>query len=61
MKDDDDCEMAVFTEAIKFSVQDRPGFLDDACGGNEILRHKVEALLRAHDQLGNFLEEPPAK
>jgi hypothetical protein len=23
------------------------------------LRHKVEALLRAHDRLGTFLEQPP--
>jgi hypothetical protein len=29
------------------------------CVGDGNLRHKVEALLRAYDRLGNFLEEPP--
>jgi hypothetical protein len=33
--------------------------LDIACHGDENLRHRVEALLRAHDRIGNFLEKPP--
>jgi hypothetical protein len=52
-------EVVVFTEALKVSVQDRAAFLDRMCVGDEDLRHKVEALLKAHDRLGNFLEEPP--
>ena len=56
---DDGCEMAVFTEAIKLPRQQRAAFLDKACDGGEELRRKVEALLSAHDRLGNFLEEPP--
>jgi len=59
MNDDADHELAVFTEAIKIPLQDRAAFLDKACGGDENLRRKVEALLRAHDRIGNFLEEPP--
>lgn len=59
MNDDTVREVAVFTEAIKVPVQDRAAFLDIACHGHEELRHKVEALLRAHDRVGNFLEEPP--
>jgi hypothetical protein len=59
MNDDARREIAVFTEAIKVPLQDRAEFLDNACGGDETLRRQVESLLRAHDRLGNFLEEPP--
>lgn len=53
-------EMDVFTEAIRVPLKDRATFLDIACNGDENLRRKVEALLSAHDRVGNFLEEPPA-
>ena len=59
MKDDASREVVVFTEALKVPVQERAAFLERVCAGDEILRHKVEALLRAHDRAGNFLEEPP--
>jgi len=59
MKDDADRELAIFTEAIRVPIQERAAFLDIACDGNENLRRKVEALLEAHDRIGNFLEEPP--
>jgi len=52
-------EVAIFTEAIKVPIEDRSTFLDIACSGDENLRQKVDALLRAHDRVGNFLEEPP--
>ena len=59
MKGDPGREQVVFTQALKFSVQERAAFLERVCAGDENLRHKVEALLRAHDRIGNFLEEPP--
>jgi len=59
MKDHTDREIAVFTEAIKFPRQQRAVYLDYACNGDKDLRAKVEALLDAHDRIGNFLEEPP--
>jgi hypothetical protein len=60
MNDDDArSELAVFSEAIKVPLRDRTSFLDVACGGDKNLRRKVEALLKAHDHIGNFLEEPP--
>jgi hypothetical protein len=59
MNDDAGREMAVFTDAVKLPPHDRAAFLDNACSGDEELRRKVEALLRAHDRIGNFLEEPP--
>lgn len=58
MKSDSDREVTIFTEAIKVSLQERAAFLAKACGDDENLRRKVEALLDAHDRLGNFLEEP---
>ena len=59
MNDGASREVAIFTEAIKLPFQDRATFLDIACSGNENLRNKVEALLKAHDRVGHFLEEPP--
>jgi eukaryotic-like serine/threonine-protein kinase len=56
---DDGCEMAIFTKAITLPREQRAAFLDKACGEDRELRRKVEALLSAHDRLGNFLEEPP--
>lgn len=59
MNDDSRREVAIFTEAIKVPRQDRGTFLDITCSGDENLRRKVEALLKAHDRVGDFLEEPP--
>ena len=61
MKDDADRELAIFTEAIKVPLQERAAFLHIACHGDEPLRRKVEALLKAHDRVGNFLQEPPGE
>ena len=61
MNDDAGCEIAVFTEAVKVPFQERAAFLQRRCCGDENLRRKVEALLRAHDRMGNFLEEPPTE
>ena len=59
MKGDPGREVVVFTEALEIPVKERAAFLERVCAGDEALRHKVEALLRAHDRVGNFLEEPP--
>jgi hypothetical protein len=59
MKSDSDREIAIFTEALKVSLQERAAFLERACEGEEDLRRKVEALLKAHDRMGDFLQEPP--
>lgn len=60
MNDDAGREIAVFTEAIKVPPRDRAAYLAKVCGDDENLRRKVEALLKAHDRMGNFLEEPPS-
>jgi hypothetical protein len=59
MNGDSDREVSIFTQALKVASEDRDAFLDKACGSDNGLRGKVEALLRAHDRLGSFLEEPP--
>ena len=59
MKDDSEREIAVFTEALKLPVRQRDAFLERSCAGDQELRRKVEALLKAHDRLGNFMEERP--
>ena len=59
MKTDSDREVAIFNEALKVSPPERDAFLKRRCDGDEDLRHRLEALLRAYDRLGTFLEEPP--
>ena len=59
MKGDSDREFAIFIEALTVPFQARAAFLERVCGGDESLRQKMEALLRAHDRVGNFLEDEP--
>lgn len=59
MKGESDREIAIFTEALRIPARERDAFLERSCAGNEDLRRKVEALLRAHGRLGDFMEEPP--
>jgi serine/threonine protein kinase len=54
-------EEQIFEEALRLSGPgERAAYLDKACADNEPLRKNVEALLRAHDQAGAFLQQPPA-
>src|SRR5262245_49783394 len=51
----------LFLAALERPPGQRPAYLEAACGGEDALRGRVEALLRAHDQPGAFLSEdqPP--
>ena len=50
---------AVFAGALVLTTpEERARYLDDACRGKPELRQRVEALLRAHEEAGVFLEEP---
>lgn len=50
---------AIFLEAIdKETPLERSAFLEAACGADHHLRRRVEALLRAHEQAGDFLATP---
>src|SRR6267142_4538933 len=54
-------EESVFLEALqKQTPEDRAGYLDQACAGNEGLRRSVKMLLKAHDQAGHFLQGNPS-
>ena len=59
MNGDSDREMTLFTEALKLPANERGAFMRRACAGDEELRRKLEALLKAHDHVRDFLEEPP--
>jgi len=50
---------AIFSEALeKQTAEERAAYLDEACGNDADLRSKVEALLNAHNEAGDFLEVP---
>ena len=50
----------VFLQAVEKDPVDRPAFLDKACTDSR-LRTRVEALLKAHDTAGNFLDCPAVR
>ena len=49
----------VFNIASQLALEQRPAYLDEACAGAPEIRAKVEALLKAHDRIGQFLPERP--
>jgi WD40 repeat protein/serine/threonine protein kinase/tetratricopeptide (TPR) repeat protein len=49
---------AIFLEALDRKPDELAGFLDQACGADAALRARVEELLRAHQDAGNFLGKP---
>ena len=53
-------EQAVFAEALQRATPEaRTAYLDAACGTDAALRQRVEALLRAAENAGDFLERRP--
>src|SRR5881396_3564704 len=48
----------VYHSALSRPSQGRAAFLNDACGGDAELLQKVQSLLAADEQAGNFLELP---
>jgi eukaryotic-like serine/threonine-protein kinase len=53
-------EQSLFAEALlRTSPAERAAYLDHACGADAALRGRVEALLRAAEHAGDFLEQPP--
>jgi tetratricopeptide (TPR) repeat protein len=52
-------EESIFLEALgKVDARERAQFLDRACAGDAAQRQRLEKLLAAHPQAGNFLEQP---
>ncbi|HKV37270.1 MAG TPA: protein kinase [Pyrinomonadaceae bacterium] len=48
----------LFHAALERPKAERANFLDEACGADANLRAKVEALIAAHEQSGDFLDSP---
>jgi eukaryotic-like serine/threonine-protein kinase len=52
--------LSIFAGAIERpSPEERAAFLDTACGADLELRRRIEALLRAHNEAGGFLQDRP--
>src|SRR5579864_2832177 len=53
-------EETIFVSALeKTDPAQRAAFLDEACGGDEALRRRVERLLEANDRTAGILERGP--
>ena len=50
-------EVAAFAAALELPADQRGAYLDHACAGDLALRRQVEALLRVHDDAGNFFDK----
>lgn len=48
----------IFNAAVELPAQERATFLQQRCAENELLRRKVELLLKCHDKSGTFIEAP---
>jgi eukaryotic-like serine/threonine-protein kinase len=46
---------AIFDAAIELPPERRAAYLHEACGADDSLRQRVEALLRAHESAGTFM------
>ena len=55
-----DREEAIFDAALQLPPEQRAEHIRQACGDDAGLRQRVEALLAAHEQAGNFMAEPAA-
>ena len=51
-------DIAVFTEALRLPAEERDRYLNEACKGDGEFRRRVEALLQAYEQAGDFLGRP---
>src|SRR6516225_8652625 len=49
---------AVFLAALETLTDQRPAYLERACGGDAGVRRRVEALLRAHEGPDRLLDHP---
>jgi serine/threonine protein kinase/Tol biopolymer transport system component len=48
----------LFHRVLECEPGERAALLDQSCAGDEPLRHRIEALIIAHEQAGNFMEAP---
>jgi len=48
----------IFQAALDRAPVERTAFLNDACGGDELLRQEVESLISSHEKDGSFIDSP---
>ena len=58
MSEQSQSEDEIFAGALQLPAGERAAYLDGVCGGQAVLRRRVEVLLRAYDKAGAFLEKP---
>jgi serine/threonine protein kinase len=58
MSESNQREQHLFSEALLVPPGERARFLDEACGTDAALRGRIDALLRAHDAAGDFMDTP---
>jgi serine/threonine protein kinase/tetratricopeptide (TPR) repeat protein len=51
---------AIFDAVIELPPEQRAAYVQEACAGDDSLRQRVEALLRAHELAGTFMGSPAA-
>src|SRR6202158_696886 len=62
MNETPDRTESVFAAAVEIaSPEERAAFLEQGCAGDPALRERIDALLRAHDRAGHFIDLPAAK
>jgi hypothetical protein len=54
-------ELDLFLEVLDREPAERAAYLDGACGGDDALRRRIEALLRSYTGAGGFLAVPVAE
>src|SRR5436853_7351177 len=53
-------EETIFAATLQLPPEERAAYLQQRCGRDDALRHRIEVLLNAAEQSGAFLEEPAA-
>ncbi len=52
-------DVALFTEAVQLPTGECAPYLEPACANDRARLRRVEDLLRAHENIGDFLEKSP--
>ncbi|HEX4263321.1 MAG TPA: tetratricopeptide repeat protein [Verrucomicrobiae bacterium] len=57
MNDEPNRELAIFDAALRLPIEEQAAYLGRECGDDHALKARVEALLRANAEAGDFMEE----
>src|SRR5262245_19954377 len=59
MNDEPSRDLTVFAMAVQLPAEEQAAYLERNCGHDYTLRARVEALLRANSEVGDFMEQRP--